>query len=378
MFLSKLWDRRSTSTQIAVRFGAVQTNATVSGGIIPTSGSVTVSFTTGYEPSTSQGPGAVYGSIDGVYGVENVHTSPTTYYTFTASGINNPVTVNGAVPFVISSQAGTTSLVGLCLGRNNFGIGANNLQVLSDLAACVSQCNVNSTRFFILSVLNAQGEGIGTPNYQAITQLNNAISQLYPNNYIDWREFLVSQYNPNVSQDVIDYNDDIPPSSLVVSSSVHPNAKGYTLAASYIYQWFLKNGMANLFNGSPTFQNLTLNGPSTLYGNTFLNWVIGNGTTEEIGPSGNNFYLQMGDGGFIPIIDNSTSQSLGISGNRWNALWIGSGGIFANSIVEGTGYSILPTPGTTPTPGVSESVTFIPVPVASPQVLHFMGGILTP
>ncbi len=44
----------NTSTQIGVRQGGVATTATVAGGSIPSSGSVAVTFPTGYEPVTNQ------------------------------------------------------------------------------------------------------------------------------------------------------------------------------------------------------------------------------------------------------------------------------------------------------------------------------------
>ena len=61
------------------------------------SGAVTVTFPTGYEPATSQGPGAVTGTMAGIQGVVNVqYFQATTFYTFSAVASNNPVTVTGS------------------------------------------------------------------------------------------------------------------------------------------------------------------------------------------------------------------------------------------------------------------------------------------
>ena len=73
----------------------------------------------------------------------------------------------------------------------------NPVQVLSDLAACVTVCNANGAHFFILSIINEAGKGIGTGTYAQIVSLNQAIQSAYPNNYIDWRENLVENLQPN-------------------------------------------------------------------------------------------------------------------------------------------------------------------------------------
>lgn len=94
--------------------------------------------------------------------------------------------------------------------------------------------NLTHTDYLVLSVLNGSGEGIGTSAYDQIMTLNNELARTYGSHYLDVRSFLVSQYDPSNPQDVADHAADIPPSSLR-QDFLHPNAKGSTLIANYIY-----------------------------------------------------------------------------------------------------------------------------------------------
>jgi lysophospholipase L1-like esterase len=97
-------------------------------------------------------------------------------------------------------------------GRNNYGSQAT---VLSDIASMVAALTPPK-RFLVMSVINGAypGEGLGGSGYSKIIALNNALASAYPNNYFDVRSFLVGQYDPTNPSDVIDHNNDVPPSSL--------------------------------------------------------------------------------------------------------------------------------------------------------------------
>ena len=105
-----------TSTQIAVREGGVATTATISGGTIPASGGVVVTFPSGYEPVTSQGPSpGTYGTIAGVYGLVTLSGAT---YTFNVLNGTTTVSVSGAVPFIPSVNSLNNGTVILWEGRD--------------------------------------------------------------------------------------------------------------------------------------------------------------------------------------------------------------------------------------------------------------------
>lgn len=82
---------------------------------------------------------------------------------------------------------------------------------------------------------------VGSGNYTTIMQLNADLLAAYPDNFVDLRAYIVSQYDADIAQDVIDYNNDITPTSLRVDD-IHLNANGNSLAASYLYNWLESKG----------------------------------------------------------------------------------------------------------------------------------------
>ncbi|MDR3547797.1 MAG: tail fiber domain-containing protein [Candidatus Pacebacteria bacterium] len=227
----------NTSTQIGIRQGGVTTTATISGGQIPASGGVTVTFPTGYEPVTTSGPSTgVSGTIAGVYGTVTLSAS---VYTFTRATAGTAVTVSSA-PFIVNTGSLNNGTVIIWAGRNNLQYPT---QVESDIAAMVASLP-SPKRYLIMSVLNGEGEGPGTLAYSDIMSINASLAATYPNNYIDVRTYLVSQYNPSLSQDVTDYASDTPPNSLRFDA-IHLNAAGYTLVAQQVANWLTAYNASN-------------------------------------------------------------------------------------------------------------------------------------
>jgi lysophospholipase L1-like esterase len=104
-------------------------------------------------------------------------------------------------------------------GRNNYKQPLPSVpesQVLSDIASMVNALASSPKKFLVLSVPN--GDGIwdlkGTQDYNRIMALNSALAATYPNNYLDIRSYLVSQYDPSDLLDVFDHENDVWPASL--------------------------------------------------------------------------------------------------------------------------------------------------------------------
>jgi hypothetical protein len=196
-----------TSTQIAVRVGATAPTVTITGGTIPASGGVQVTFPAGYEPVTTGGPAVgVAGTISGVHGVVTLSSGT---YTFTRTVAGNSVSVATA-PFqadVVSPGAYTI----IWAGRNNYAAAAT---VKADIAAMVAA--VGSSRYLVLGIPNCDftSEYSGQASYTGILQLNTDLAALYPGHFLDPRPYLVAGYNPALPQDVIDHGHDTLPASL--------------------------------------------------------------------------------------------------------------------------------------------------------------------
>jgi hypothetical protein len=105
----------------------------------------------------------------------------------------------------------------------------------ADIDRMVVSLGANA-HYVILSIPTGANERRGTANYDDIIAVNNYLAATYPKNYYDIRAYLVSQYTPNIPQDVTDYSDDIIPSSLR-ADQIHLNVRGDQLVAQKVSEF---------------------------------------------------------------------------------------------------------------------------------------------
>lgn len=107
-------------------------------------------------------------------------------------------------------------------GRNNYATPAT---VKADISSMVSA--LKTDRYIVASVINAHrtNELKGQANYNTIVALNADLQAAYGSHYFDIRSGLVMAYNPSLPQDVQDFADDVPPTSLV-DDGLHFNNAG--------------------------------------------------------------------------------------------------------------------------------------------------------
>jgi lysophospholipase L1-like esterase len=249
-------------------------------------------------------------------------------------------------------------------GRNNY---TDTNAVLSDIASMVSALALkgNTNRFLVLSILNGDYvpyDARGGVGYQYITNINAILGQTYGSNYVDVRSYLVSQYNPAIPADVINYAQDIPPSSLR-SDNIHLNNAGYAAVANYILtnsQLYLRGGWSPYVTAkglqielaSPPVIGQTspnLGAFSDLY-STFVR-VGGTSSFKTLSLSGDNSSIQI-NGNFIPLIN--SSYDLGYNSSLG----------FRNAYINGTSFlgtatisSTLTSPSATITNSIKSSGT---------------------
>jgi lysophospholipase L1-like esterase len=144
-------------------------------------------------------------------------------YSLFSGGVAGETSTQIKTRFLAASDATRGQKTSIWAGRNNF---ADPTTVKADIAAMVAA--FTGTNYIVLSVFNGAGQGIGTPEYDTIIQLNLDLAATYGSHYYDMRAFFVAQYDPNNAQDVIDHAADITPTSLRTDTQ-HPNAAGYTL-----------------------------------------------------------------------------------------------------------------------------------------------------
>jgi hypothetical protein len=156
----------------------------------------------------------------------------------------NRTVFNGGIPGEKSTQIAARQLADnsmtswitvLWYGMNNQ---ADPNTIKADLATSIAHLTPGNTRFVVLGVVNEAkpSEIKGGMVYDLIVRLNNELSQLYPQNYIDMRAWLVSHYDPNNAQDVLDFQNDVPPSSLRYDE-IHLRNEGSILVAERVKQF---------------------------------------------------------------------------------------------------------------------------------------------
>ncbi len=119
-------------------------------------------------------------------------------------------------------------------------------QIKADIAASIAALAPGNSRFVIMSLLNKASPYVpselkGTPGYQTIVQLDAELGALYPDNYLDIRSYLVSQYDPTQAQDVIDFQNDVVPSSLRYDD-IHLKDRGSELVANKVQEFINAHG----------------------------------------------------------------------------------------------------------------------------------------
>jgi len=139
---------------------------------------------------------------------------------------------------MVAASGKFADVVTIWAGRNNR---TDPTTIKADIAAMVGV--LSTAKFVVISVLNGDNavEYSGQAQHILITQLNSDLAATYPDNYIDLRSYLVTQYNPSNPQDVTDFERDIVPSSLRYDDQ-HLNVTGNHLAAGYIAEWISVKG----------------------------------------------------------------------------------------------------------------------------------------
>lgn len=122
-------------------------------------------------------------------------------------------------------------------GRNNFSSGT---QVKADIAAMVAK--LTTSKYAVLSIINASGEANPSTGYNQITQLNSDLAALYGAHFLDVRGPLVAGGAPaGAVPDPTAYAGDYPPAGYV-NGSPHLNDAGYAVVAGVVYAYAVSAG----------------------------------------------------------------------------------------------------------------------------------------
>jgi hypothetical protein len=146
-------------------------------------------------------------------------------------------------------------------GRNDSDKGE---QVKASIAAMVAA--LPHKQYVIVSIYNSADENPGSYGYEHIKRLNADLAATYGSHFMNIRPHTVAQYNPAYPQDVKDFQNDIPPTSLR-SDFLHPNKPGCSVIANYIYAHMYQLFSVNYCQGAasnPLSTNVKMMAGATL------------------------------------------------------------------------------------------------------------------
>lgn len=231
------------SREISARQGGVPSRVTVTGGVIPASGSVEITLTQKLRSSAT----AWKGVISGVAG-SFTPTNLTSYLvgTFTRDTAGIPVKVPSGTPFQTGYDYRAHWPI-IWLGRNNFKLSTDAAQIASDLAGMLAWCTADAREHaLVYSIPPWPGEYVGGPyaNERArLDQANAAIRDVAPTAFVDTSAILRNLdvltavgITPTADDIAAVANDATPPSFQTADG--HFNDKGYEalyIATDMIY-----------------------------------------------------------------------------------------------------------------------------------------------
>lgn len=239
LYPGRLWQNSGkaglTSTQILAQMGAKAAYFTVSGNVIPASGSVALTAIDGYLGNTQQST-QYEGELFGVKGVLTYSTSAG--YSFLRTCIGAPVNVPsaaGGIPFTLSGVGHyRDSIVMFSMGRNNLVPPT----IIADLKTAVAW--LGHDHFGIYSILNTRSEPIGNANYNTVISANQLILNTFgPQHYVPMREDLLAASDPSdQAQGLISL-------SLLGDGAVHVNDAGAAVNTTTLNTFLSAKGWLN-------------------------------------------------------------------------------------------------------------------------------------
>lgn len=227
-----------TSIQIAARQGGVIPLLTLSGDLIPSSGGVIVTMQSIHMHNRFRRD-VVLGTLSGIHGsliFDGVST-----YTFLRTTNGDSVIVYPQTPFIVDTFRRNECINIFWYGRNDY---SNPTQVMNSIRSSVAFLKNGNKRFVVMSILNgsyAGRESVGGRGYKIISDINALLKAEYPENYLDIRSYLVSQYDSSMQQDLIDHENDLVPSSLR-KDPLHLNTRGSKLVAAAVKKFIQAKG----------------------------------------------------------------------------------------------------------------------------------------
>lgn len=241
-----------SADEIAIRAGGVVLILKPEGGSIPASGSVNMTQENQIIGWRIDRGFSCDGTIDGVTGTLT-RAASSSVLVFKRTGTGTVVPITSPTPFI--STNGVTHSIStsiLMLGRNDIGYASAGTSVVDRIVsanvAIIESLKPLHPRFLILGTINSTGEYVGSTGYKYVVESNNILANLYPDNYLDIRNYIVKEsiYDQKLTptaDDISRMSKDAPPVQ-IMHDGVHYTVSTAKTIADKVYSELKKRGWA--------------------------------------------------------------------------------------------------------------------------------------
>ncbi len=220
-----------TSDEIICRQGGTPILISIQNSVIPANGGVFLSAISSAPVTLISNPQNVDGYVAGIYG--RLRRDPGDVYAFTRFSAGTSAFIYPDTNFIIDKVEDDAYRIHiLWLGRNNI---PEYDRVIRDYDNAISYMKAKHKKYLIIPPFNSSSEISGTSGYNQVKAISDTLKEKYPGNTLDLRYRIIRSYNPGIPQDVTDFNNDVPPSSLRVDP-LHLNTTGNGLIANWLAQ----------------------------------------------------------------------------------------------------------------------------------------------
>lgn len=222
----------ATTDEIRFRIGALALYAEIPGGEIPATAGERVPAIVKQKFGMGYGhEGNFYGTLAGVRGSLICDAAGKNWVFSPAFNSAAPVKVTGKQRLVREDfYPNHTTL--FWMGRNDVSFKATGFEgdvvkhVVASIQAAVDHLRPHDKQFGVVSIVNQAREVRGHANYALITEINAALAERFPSNFIDMRGYLVNQgiYDAGLTPTAADLkamSEDAPPPQIMDAGS-HP------------------------------------------------------------------------------------------------------------------------------------------------------------
>ncbi|PZE66885.1 hypothetical protein [Curtobacterium sp. MCBD17_021] len=239
-----------TSLQIAARQGGAPTRATVAGGVIPASGSVSVTLSVALRSDTNVPSNVVIAGVAGTF----VATDASNYLTgtFTRKAAGLPAVAPAGSPVQTGYEYRDMWPI-YWYGRNNFKDQNGAAQIVSDLRGSL-EWNQHRAHALILSIPPWAGEENGLAIRTILDNTNAAIRDAFPREFVDTAarlrsaDVITATGNTPTAQDLTDIANGLTPTVFRLTNadgSVDPGhlgPVGYTALNMIVNEIYTSRG----------------------------------------------------------------------------------------------------------------------------------------